>query len=261
MKQPKAVLLSVAAMMLALPAAAQASNINGDTLPIHASGRINVAFVITDQTNIEDVAGPWEVFQDVMVSPDGRAYRSSRGFPAGMDQERLPFNLYTVSNKKAPVRLTGGMMLLPNYTFANAPVPQLVVVPAQSGNPEARQWIKKMSAKTDVTMSVCTGVKQLVAAGILDGKQATTHHWFIDDFQRRFPNVHFQSGVRFVQNEKVSTSAGLTSGVDLALHVVERYFGRNIAEATADFMEYNNSQWKDPQAWIRVPSAVASVSH
>jgi len=261
MKQPKAVLLSVAAMMLALPAAAQASNINGDTLPVPASGKINVAFVITDQTNIEDVAGPWEVFQDVMVSPDGRAYRSSRGFPAGMDQERLPFNLYTVSNKKAPVRLTGGMMLLPNYTFANAPVPQLVVVPAQSGNPEARQWIKKMSAKTDVTMSVCTGVRQLVAAGLLDGKQATTHHWFIDDFQRRFPNVHFQSGVRFVQNEKVSTAAGLTSGVDLALHVVERYFGCNIAEATADFMEYNNSQWKDPQAWIRVPSAVASVSH
>jgi len=257
MERTKALLLSVAAMMLALPAAAQGPSSNGDTLPVPASGSINVAFVITDQTNIEDVAGPWEVFQDVMVSLDGKAYLSSRGFPAGLDQMRMPFNLYTVSNKKAPVRLTGGMMLLPNYTFANAPVPQVVVVPAQSGNPEARQWIKKISAKTDVTMSVCTGVKQLVDAGLLDGKQATTHHWYIDDFQQRFPNVHFQSGVRFVQNEKVSTSAGLTSGVDLALHVVERYFGRSLAEATADFMEYNNPQWKDPQAWARV----ASVSH
>ena len=98
-------------------------------------------------------------------------------------------------------------------------------------------------------MSVCTGVRQLAAAGLLDGKQATTHHWFIDDFQQRFPKVHFQLGVRFVENDRVSTSAGQSAGVDLALHVVERYFGRSIAEATADYLEYNNTQWKDPQAW------------
>lgn len=247
----RAVLSGLATVMLVLSVAAQTSTNDGDTLPVPASGKINVAFVVTDKADIEDIAGPWEVFQDVMVAPGGKAYFSSRGYPAGMDNMQMPFNLYTVSNKIAPVQLSAGMKLLPNYTFANAPAPQVVVVGAQSGNPEAWRWIKKVTAKTDLTMSVCTGVSQLVAAGLMDGKQATTHHWFIDDFQQRFPKVHFQPDVRFVENGKVSSSAGLTSGVDLALHVVERYFGRSIAEATADYMEYNNTQWKDPHAWVR----------
>ena len=91
------------------------------------------------------------------------------------------------------------------------------------------------------------GASMPAAYGLLDGEAATTHHMYERGLQQRYPAVHFVNGVRFVENDKISTAAGLTSGIDLALHVVERYFGQMVAQSTADYMEYHGELWENPE--------------
>jgi transcriptional regulator GlxA family with amidase domain len=197
-----------------------------------AKGRIPVAVAVSEGTTVIDIAGPWDVFVSVMM-PD-------RG-PEMEDQ--MPFELFTVSDKTEPVTVEGGMKIVPQYTFANMPPCKVVVVPAQSGSKELRDWLGKIVRTADVTMSVCTGVTQLARAGVLNGKAATTHHHYYDSFAKDYPAIDLRRGVRFVENEKVSTSGGETCGIDLSLRVVARYFGRQVAETTAAFIEYQSNGW------------------
>lgn len=197
-----------------------------------AKGKIPVAITISDGATVIDFAGPWEVFQDVMIPTRGSNH-----------DEQMPFQLYTVSEKAEPLRGSAGLQLVPDYTFENAPPPKVIVVPAQRGGKALHAWLRKMSASTDVIMSVCTGAFQLGSAGLLAGKSATTHHDYFDDFERAFPDIKLKRGLRFVEEEKVSSAGGLTSGIDLALRVVERYFGREVAQTTATYMEYQSKGW------------------
>jgi transcriptional regulator GlxA family with amidase domain len=81
---------------------------------------------------------------------------------------------------------------------------------------------------------------------LLDGKQATTHHEFYDQFQNSFPKATLVKGKRFVQSDDVIyTADGLTSGIDLALHIVEKYYGREVATQTAKYMEYESTHWME----------------
>jgi transcriptional regulator GlxA family with amidase domain len=88
-------------------------------------------------------------------------------------------------------------------------------------------------------MSVCTGAFVLARTGLLDGKTATTHHQFYDDFASSFPAIRLVRDRRFVEHDRVATAGGLTSGIDLALRVVERYLGLEAAAAVARYMEYS----------------------
>lgn len=195
-------------------------------------GKIPVAFAISEGVTVIDFAGPWEVFQDVHVSTRGK----------DMD-EQMPFELFTVSDKIEPLTGSAGLKLVPDYTFDTAPQPKVIVVPAQRGSSSLHAWLRKMTPSTDVTMSVCTGAFQLGKAGLLSGKSATTHHDFFERFEKAFPDVSLKRGLRFVENEKISTAGGLTSGIDLALRVVDRYFGRDVAQSTATYMEYQSKGW------------------
>lgn len=197
-----------------------------------AKGKIPVAFAISDGVTVIDFAGPWEVFQDVHVRDRGK----------DMD-EQMPFQLFTVSDTTEPLTGSGGLKLVPDYTFDSAPQPKVVVVPAQRGSQALHAWLRKMSTSADVVMSVCTGAFQLGKAGLLAGKEATTHHDFFDQFAKAFPDVTVKRGLRFVEHEKISTAGGLSSGIDLALRVVDRYFGRDVAQATAVYMEYQSKGW------------------
>ena len=190
---------------------------------------IVVAFVLTNGANVMDFAGPWEVFQDTP-------------FPGTEDPA---FRLYTVSDSRSPLTLTGGLKVVPDYTYDDAPAPAVIVVGAQSGSEGTQRWLKKVnaSAQTQVLMSVCTGAFQLARAGILDGKRATTHHDFFDDLAKGYPKIEVVRGERYVQSgPRLYTAGGLTSGVDLALHIVERYFGPESARLTARYMEYARKQ-------------------
>ncbi|HYN86386.1 MAG TPA: DJ-1/PfpI family protein [Pyrinomonadaceae bacterium] len=198
-----------------------------------AKGRINVAFVISQHATVIDFAGPWEVFQDVHVPSRGAGH-----------EEQMPFQLYTVSEKTEPLRATAGLQLIPDYTFADAPAPKVVVVGAQAGRSAAMyEWLKRQAREADVLMSVCTGAFHLARAGLLDGREATTHHDFTARLRQEFPAIKVREGLRFIEGERISTSGGLTSGIDLSLRVVERYFGRDVAAATARYMEYQSTGW------------------
>jgi transcriptional regulator GlxA family with amidase domain len=190
-----------------------------------------VAFAISENVTLIDFAGPWEVFNNVMVPERGQE----------MD-DQIPFDLFTVADKPDAIT-SGALKLVPNFTFENVPKTHIVVIPAQRGSDALRNWLREISKTADVTMSVCTGAFQLAKAGLLAGKPATTHHEFVDKLERDFPDIAVKRGVRFVENEKISTAGGLSSGIDLALHVVERYFGRETAQRTASYMEYQGKGW------------------
>src|SRR5437867_5386255 len=101
------------------------------------------------------------------------------------------------------------------------------------------------SRRAEETHSVCTGAFKLGEAGLLDGKPATTHHDFFDRFAMKYPKVKLQKGKRFVQSDdRTFTAGGLSSGFDLALHVVDLYYGREVAQRTATYMEYEGTGWK-----------------
>jgi transcriptional regulator GlxA family with amidase domain len=206
-----------------------------------ATGKINVAFVISGGANVMDIAGPWEVFGDAMLTSTGKAWHDSDG-----NDMIMPFNTYTVSDSLKPVD-ANGLTIVPNYTFDTAPRPQIIVIPAQGGRtPAQKKWLLANAAEADITMSVCTGASMLAAYGLLDGQTATTHHSYRQEMQKNYPAVHFVSGTRFVDDGKIATAGGLTSGVDLALHVVQRYYGLDVAQGTADFLEYRGELWKSP---------------
>jgi len=197
-----------------------------------AKGKIPVAFAISEGATVIDFAGPWEVFQDVHVSDRGSNH-----------DEQMPFQLFTVAEKIETITGSGGLKLVPDYTFENVPTPKVVVVPAQRGSQALHAWLRKIAPSTDLVMSVCTGAFQLGKAGLLNGKSATTHHEFLDRFAQTFPEVAVKRGLRFVEEDKISTAGGLSSGIDLALRVVDRYFGRDVAQATATYMEYQSKGW------------------
>jgi transcriptional regulator GlxA family with amidase domain len=229
---PVLVLALVVANVSTTAAAGQSETASHKLRPPADGKKIPVAFVLTEGATMIDFAGPWEVFQDVMTVPG--------------DNMEMPFELYTVGDSKNPIHVSGGMTVVPDYTFEDAPPPKVVVVPAQRGAPQLADWLRRMDKQSDVVMSVCTGAFQLGKAGLLDGKQATTHHEFYDQFQKSFPKTTLVKGKRFVQSDDVIyTAGGLTSGIDLALHIVEKYYGREVAAQTAKYMEYESTRWMD----------------
>jgi transcriptional regulator GlxA family with amidase domain len=184
---------------------------------------LKVAFLLGEGANVIDTAGPWEVFQDVMIE--------------GVE-------LYTVGPTRDTIVMTGGLRVTPEYSVGDAPQPNVIVVPAQRSTTGSRDWLKKASARTDVTMSVCTGAFQLARVGLLDGLAATTHHDYWDEFASQFPAVELRRGLRFVDNGHIATAGGLTSGIDLALHIVARYYGPEVAAATATYIEHSSDAWR-----------------
>src|SRR6266513_3622907 len=191
-------------------------------------GQIPVAFLISDGAVVIDFCGPWEVFQDAMIP-------SSR---------EMPFRLYTVAETKKPIRTSGGMQIVPDYTIQNAPAPKVIVIPAQSSpSPAVLEWLRKSSKTTDVTMSGFTGAFVLAKTGLLNGKSATTYHGAFGSFAMQFPDIQLKRGARFVENGNLATAGGLSSGIDLALRVVERYYGRDVARKTAYNMEDPGEGW------------------
>lgn len=210
--------------------------IRSTTRLIAPKGRtINVAFAINPGVQVIDVAGVWETFQDTYV-------------PA--DAQEAAFALYTVSETLKPVRGSGGLMMVPDFTVGNAPVPDVVVVPhfdyprpASRETSAIHEWIKATHAQAALTMSICTGAFQLAKTGLLDGIPMTTNRRASDNFAKAFPEIDLRRGPRFVEAGRIATSGGLSAGIDLALRVVARYFGEAAAQRTAETMEYAGTGW------------------
>ncbi len=227
-------------LTLPLQAAAATAQTELPISPLAASDAgVPVAFLLSSGAVMIDFAGPWEVFQDAHVT--------GRMQPA--------FNLYTVAETMHPIVVSSGAMVVPNYTLSDAPTPKIVVVPAQAPPTDAvKQWLRDAARRADLVMSVCTGAKVLAQAGLLDGHRATTHHGSLTTLAMHYPNVTIVRGVRFVDDGHIATSAGLSAGIDLALHVVARYYGKEAARLTAYDMEYLSRSWLDANnAQYRTP--------
>ena len=183
-----------------------------------------VAFVVGRDSTIIDFAGPWEAFGDAMV----------QGTPSGFG-----FRMLSVSDSVQPLNFAG-LTVTPNYTYSTFPSqPNVIVIGAQPDHTPAKiAWIKEASQNADVVMSVCLGAFLLAKTGLLNGLEATTHHDAYARFEKAFPNVRLVRGPRYVDNGKVASAGGESSGIDLALHIVERYYGKQVAADAADTMEF-----------------------
>jgi len=186
----------------------------------------NLAILIFDGVQIIDYTGPYETFGHVYSEPG----------PA--------FNIYTVSEKSGAITTSMGMSVNPKYSFENAPEPDVLVVPGgdvrgQTANAKVISWIQEKSKRAEIVMSVCNGAYILAKAGLLDGLEATTTAGLIPGLRQAAPKTKVVSDRRFVDNGKIITTAGLSSGIDGSLHVIERLFGLGTAQMAALGMEYN----------------------
>ncbi|HEX9428539.1 MAG TPA: DJ-1/PfpI family protein [Candidatus Polarisedimenticolia bacterium] len=193
----------------------------------------NVALLIFNGVEIIDYTGPFEVFGN-----------------AG-------FEVYTVAETREPVTTAMGMTVVPKYTFADAPRPDILVVPggdvrAPRASAATLKWVADETAHTTHTLSVCNGAFILAGAGLLDGLGATTTARLIDRLQSEFPKIKTVRDRRFVDNGRIITAAGLSSGIDGALHVVARVMGEGTAQAVALGIEYD---WRPGSGYARAALA------
>lgn len=202
-----------------------------------AAGTIPVAFPVSKDAILIDLAGPWEVFLNAVTGMGG----------GSMDMTgKGGFQPYTVAQTSDAIASYGGLRIVPDHTFENAPPPKVIVIAAQGGDSdEMLSWIRAASRHADLTMSICVGAFTLAKTGLLSGKAATTHHSAYKELAKRYPDIRVKRGYRFVDEGNIASSGGLTCGIDLAFHVVERYWGRDAAAQTAVNMEYQGKGWLD----------------
>ena len=210
------------AFLLTLPAAA------AETAP-RATYTRNVAIVLYDGVEILDFAGPSEVF------------KAAAGF--GRAGVTPAFRVYTVAASREPLVSQGFVKILPEFTFEDAPTPDLIVFPGGSSdrlteNPKAMAWATKAMNAAEVTLTVCTGAFVPAKAGLLDGLDVTTYYGAIEGLKKEAPKARVQDGRRFIDNGKIVTTAGVSAGIDGSLHVVARLLGRVVADRPARYMEY-----------------------
>jgi transcriptional regulator GlxA family with amidase domain len=199
-----------------------------------AASRWSVGILLFDGVAALDVAGPLEVLSRARLEP---------GLDSRFSEEKALFDVFTVARTREPVTATGGLTLLPGYSFEEAPPIDLLVVPGGFGtrpllqDADTIEWIRRTAAAARRTASVCTGALLLARAGLLDNRRATTHWGAFGLLASLGKGITVDREARFV-DDGVLTSAGLASGMDLALHVVETLFGRAVADETARYIEY-----------------------
>jgi transcriptional regulator GlxA family with amidase domain len=190
--------------------------------------------LLFDGVALLDVAGPFEVLTRARLEP---------GVESRHVEDKALFDVFTVAKTTEPVNATGGIMLVPRHSFADAPPIDLLLVPGGFGtrpvlqDAETIDWIRTTAASARRTASVCTGALLLARAGLLDGRRATTHWGAFGLLTSLAKDVTVDREARFV-DDGVMTSAGVASGMDLALHIVETLFGRAVADETARYIEY-----------------------
>jgi putative intracellular protease/amidase len=192
-----------------------------------------VAILLFNGVEIIDYTGPYEVF--------GAA----------------DFEVFTVAESREPITTAMGMTVVPRYTFADAPPAEVLVVPGGGvrgarGSATTLRYVREQTARGEHTLSVCNGAFILASAGLLDGLVATTTAGLIDDLHTEFPKVKVVYDQRFVDNGKIITAAGLSSGIDGALHVVSKMIGQGNAQAVALGIEYD---WRPATGFARAALA------
>jgi len=190
---------------------------------------VTVCFYLQDGVEVLDFAGPMEVF------------------------DAAGFKVFTVSRNKSSIKAQGILNAVANYTIEDAPPADVIAffggeTRASTSDTALLSWVRTRSRSSAYTLSVCTGAFILAKAGVLDNLTATTYHTAIDGLAKASPSTTVLHNVRFVDNGKVITTAGVSAGIDGALHLVERLKGREFARTVADLIEYD--KWVPEQGMI-----------
>jgi transcriptional regulator GlxA family with amidase domain len=192
--------------------------------------RRTVAILLFDEIEVLDFAGPFEVFAVTDELADHSLFR-----------------VVTVALEKRPIRARNGLSVNPDHSFADCPPPDLLIVPGGFGtralikSQPVLDWIKSVNTAAEIVASVCTGSLVLGRAGLLDGLKATTHHECFALLREHAPRTTVVETDRFLDNGRILTAAGISAGIDMALHLVARLQGAAVAQKTARYMEYHPS--------------------
>jgi len=193
----------------------------------------NVGIFVFNEVEVLDFAGPYEVFTTA-----SRVHK--RGQPGAPD----PFTVFTVGRMRDPVRARAGLSVFPDFGFDKHPDIDLLLIPggivtAELEKPEVIGWITQTARRARLSASICTGAFLLARTGLLDRKSATTHWEDISNLRAMFPTVTVLEQLRWVDEGTVVSSAGISAGIDMSLHLVERLVSRQLAERTARQMEFD----------------------
>jgi len=206
------------------------------------SGTRTVGILIFDDVEVLDFAGPFEVFSMASALPD-----------EGADP---PFSVLLIAQEARLYRTSVGspsasFEVMPHYTIEAAPRLDILVVPggqgtrAEADNPALLDWLATAAASAEIAASVCTGAFLYAARGLLDGHRATTHVRQVERLRQSYPAVTVVDGVRWVDEGHIVSSAGVSAGLDVSLHLVARLLGPDVARRTARAMQYDG-QWELP---------------
>jgi transcriptional regulator GlxA family with amidase domain len=193
---------------------------------------MTICFYLQDGVEVLDFAGPMEVFA-----------------LAG-------FKVFTMSLRKEPITTQGILRIIPDYGIDDAPAADMLAffggeADRASRDPVLTGWIKSRQASTSYFFSVCTGAFILGRAGVLDGFTATTYHANVEALQQLLPQTRVLAKVRFVDDGRIITTAGISAGIDGALHLVSRFEGEEAAKKVAAEMEYD--KWIPNQGLVVRP--------
>ena len=192
-----------------------------------------VGIYLYDDVEVLDFAGPFEVFSTAARVKK----RLEPGAPAA-------FQVFTLAESLRPIQARGGLVVQPRFEISDHPALELLLIPGGIVTAELQReavigWIRRISQSAQVTASVCTGAFLLGKAGLLHGQSATTHWEDIADLRLMFPEIDVRSERRWVEAGRVITSAGISAGFDMSLHLVRRLEGQELAVRTARQMEYD----------------------
>lgn len=192
----------------------------------------HIGIYLFDDVEVLDFAGPFEVF-------------STAARVAARDASALPrrFAVTLIADCLRTVHARGGLRVAVDAAFANHPPLDVLLVPGGDVTHELERapvsdWIATVARKTPLVASVCTGAFLLAKAGLLAGRRATTHWEDVDDLRRQFPDVKVESGAPWIDEGDIVTSAGISAGLDMSLHLVARLANLELAERTARQMDY-----------------------
>ncbi|WP_411682697.1 DJ-1/PfpI family protein [Clostridium thailandense] len=192
----------------------------------------NVGILLFNEVEVLDFAGPFEVFSITTYT----------------ECNEKPFKVHTVAETKELIKARNGLKIQPDYDFCDAPKFDILIIPGGYGaeeieihNPKIINWIKNNMNNVDIMASVCTGAFLLAEAGLLDGKQATTHWMDIDRLEREYTKVKVQRNIKFIDESPIITSGGISAGINMSFYIIKKLLGEEIANITAKRMEYDTN--------------------
>ena len=194
----------------------------------------NVGIFLYDGVEELDFCGPFEVLKAAA------SIRSAR-------RQNPAWRVFTVAEEPGLLKTSGELLIQPHFTFHDHPRIDLLLVPGGRTNLQMEKatvlaWVGNVTSHAQLNTSVCTGAFLLGAAGLLDGHAVTTHWSALDELARQFPSARVRREVRWVDEGRLVTAAGISAGMDMSLHLVERLAGRELAEEVARYMEY---RWQE----------------